>query len=60
MRRGSSYDPESERQIRPVEVWAEVMSGNFTRNRLKSDYIANLDAYVAEFGRDATARLGWT
>ena len=59
MRGWSEFDPETERQIRPLTEWAEFMSGPFVRNRLDSTYIDKLDAYVAEFGREAAARLGW-
>ncbi len=39
--------------------WAEFMSGPFVRNRLDSNYLDSIDAYVAEFGREAAALLGW-
>ena len=60
MRRWSSYDASTARQIRPVSVWAELMSTDFVRRRLEPDYLANLEKYVAEFGRRAAAELGWT
>ncbi len=59
MRGWSGFDPETERQIRPMIDWAEFMSGPFVRKRLDSNYLDSIDAYVAEFGREATALLGW-
>ena len=59
MRAWSEFDPETERQIRPLGDWAEFMSGSFVRNRLDPSYLEHIDTYVAEFGRQAAARLGW-
>ena len=37
--------------------WAELMSGDFVRRRLDSDYLAKVDGYVAEFGVAASRLL---
>ena len=57
MRGWRSFDPETASHILPVADWAELMSGDFVRRRLYTDYLANVDAYVAEFGAAASRLL---
>ena len=59
MRAWSDFDPETERQIRPLTDWTAFMSGPFVRNRLDASYLDRIDIYVAEFGQEAAKRLGW-
>ncbi len=57
MRGWSSFDPATASHIAPVGEWAAVMSGDFVRKRLDADYLANVNAYVAEFGAAASQLL---
>ncbi len=57
MRGWTAFDPETASHIQPVKDWAELMSGDFVRRRLDADYLAKVDAYVAEFGAAASRLL---
>ena len=57
MRSWAAFDPETESHISSVADWANLMSGDFVRRRLDADYLAKVDAYVAEFGAAAAQLL---
>jgi hypothetical protein len=60
VRRWSEFDPESERQIKPVEVYAKAFSAPFFRRRLDDDFVVNSEKLFQEVAGSLTTGLGWT
>jgi hypothetical protein len=53
------FNPESERQIKPVDQYAKVFSATLFRSRLDDDFVAKSGEYFQELSGLLAAGLGW-